>query len=302
MAESIWAKIGGAVKKGGGVVGNVLLLAPKAFIYPIRKPFASWDKMKHDAKVSLKKAVGIGIPEEEKEYDPPIQTTQASENLGVKITEQGKGKVTFLASRTLTGDIPYLTPEQLGEIEKLNGENKYSSIAIFKEENKIVIEVDVENIIKKVKKDNPNMDEKAIKNHVIKAIYGEVDRSLKDLAKITGGEFKIHTDRKLLHGIAEKLYREYDNQSKSTETVVPGEKSPESNEFITQNNMTDPLGMYHVKAGKTTSKGMELEDKLREAIGNEPSDLRFEGNVNSKTKEPSSTPALNGQERRGKGS
>ncbi|MFT4327847.1 MAG: hypothetical protein AB3P07_04525, partial [Wolbachia pipientis] len=92
-------------------IKGVFFLVPKAPIYPIKKPFASIDEMKHDAKVSLKKAVS-DVPKEEEKYDPPIKTTEASKYLGIQITKQEKGKVSFLASITLTGDIPYLSPEK----------------------------------------------------------------------------------------------------------------------------------------------------------------------------------------------
>lgn len=139
----IWAKVGVAVKKGAETTKDVLLLVSKALIYPIKKPFASLDEMKHNATVSLKGAVGMNVPEKEREYDPPIETTQASKNLGVEIRSYKSGGIKFLASKTLTGDVPYLTREQLGEIEELNKEDKYSSIAIFREENEVVIEVHV---------------------------------------------------------------------------------------------------------------------------------------------------------------
>jgi len=223
MAD-IWAKIGGAVKKGAKTTKDVLLLVPKALIYPIKKPFASLDEMKHDATVSLKEAVGMNVPEKEREYDPPIETTQASKNLGIEIISYKDGKIKFLASRTLTGDIPYLTPEQLGKIEELNKESKYSSIAIFKEENKVVIEVDVKDIIKKIKEGKSEMDEEAIKKHALEGIVKELGGNLKKLAEVTGGEFKVHTDLKLLYGIAEKLYQECDNQEEKSDMT----KSKES--------------------------------------------------------------------------
>lgn len=223
MAESIWAKIGGAVKTGVEATGRVFALVPKALIYPIKKPFASTGEMKHDATVSLKKAVGIDVPEEEREYDPPIETTQASKDLGVQITEQKKGigKVSFLVSRTLTGDIPYLNDEQLNKIKALKSE--YSNITIHREENKIVIEVDVKKIIEDIKTDSKNKGKspEEIKKLAIEEIKQKVDGNLKDLAKITGGEFKVHTDLKLLYGTAEKLYKEYDNQKQSSEAKKP---------------------------------------------------------------------------------
>ncbi|WP_338482555.1 MULTISPECIES: hypothetical protein [unclassified Wolbachia] len=254
MAESIWAKIGGAVKTGVEATGRVFALLPKALIYPIKKPFASTGEMKHDATVSLKKAVGIDVPEEEREYDPPIETTQASKDLGVQITEQKKGigKVSFLVSRTLTGDIPYLNDEQLNKIKALKSE--YSNITIHREENKIVIEINVEEIANTIKTnpDNTGKSEKEIKELVLKGIANKVDEDLKKLAKITGGEFKIHTDLKLLNGIAEKLY--YDNQKQSSDKVVKSDVGQPSETIASGEKK---WAQEAIKAGKSQSCGMQ---------------------------------------------
>ncbi len=263
MAESIWAKIGGAVKTGVEATGRVFALVPKALIYPIKKPFASTGEMKHDATVSLKKAVGIDVPEEEREYDPPIETTQASKDLGVQITEQKKGigKVSFLVSRTLTGDIPYLNDEQLNKIKALKSE--YSNITIHREENKIVIEVDVKKIIEDIKTDYKGKSPEEIKKLAIEEIKQKVDGNLKDLAKITGGEFKVHTDLKLLYGIAEKLYKEYDNQKQSSEATKPaGLTSSEGLLKAGQPSVTIASGekkwaQEAIKPGKSQSCGMQ---------------------------------------------
>lgn len=264
MAESIWAKIGGAVKTGVEATGRVFAFVPKALIYPIKKPFASTGEMKHDATVSLKKAVGIDVPEEEREYDPPIETTQASKDLGVQITEQKKGigKVSFLVSRTLTGDIPYLNDEQLNKIKALKSE--YSNITIHREENKIVIEVDVKKIIEDIKTDSKNKGKspEEIKKLAIEEIKQKVDGNLKDLAKITGGEFKVHTDLKLLYGIAEKLYKEYDNQKQSSEATKPaGLTNSEGLLKAGQPSVTIASGekkwaQEAIKPGKSQSCGM----------------------------------------------
>lgn len=290
MAESIWAKIGGAVKtgvkaagrvlalpfyeEGSETIGRAIALPFNAVIYPM-KPSSwrkSWNERWNDCKNGLSHVVtgqgddsfldrvGIGavklpvypikpsnwfksggelrhdiknggryiIGNPLEEYDPPIETTQASEDLGVQIMEQkkGTGKVTFLASRTLTGDIPYLTPERLGEIKQ-----NLPNVTIFKEENKVVIEVDVKKIIEDIKKNNPGIDEKRIKELALEKIAEGaegVGGNLKKLAKITGGEFKVHTDLKLLYGIAEKLYKEYDNQKQSLEKVVKSNQPSET--------------------------------------------------------------------------
>lgn len=252
MAESIWAKIGGAVKTGVKATVRVFALVPKALIYPIKKPFASMGEMKHDATVSLKEAFGINAPEEEKKYDPPIETTQASKNLGVEIKKQEKGKVVFLASRTLTGDIPYLNDERLREIKALKSE--YSNITIHREENKIVIEVDVKKIIEEIKNKGKSPEE--IKKLSIEEIKQKVDGNLKNLAKITGGEFKVHTDLKLLYGIAEKLYKEYDNQKQLS--------GPTSGELLRAGQPSETIASGEkkwaqeaIKAGKSQSCGIQ---------------------------------------------
>lgn len=269
MAD-IWAKIGGAVKKGVETTKDALLLVPKALIYPIKKPFASLDEMKHDAKVSLKEAVGMNVPEKEREYDPPIETTQASKNLGIEIISYKGGKIKFLASRMLVGDVSHLSPKQLGQIEAL------PNVDVFREENKVVIEVDVEKITNDVKNNSEHKGKslEEIKGLVLKRIYDEVNRNLKDLAGITGGELKVHTDRKLLHGIAGKLYREHNEQlsktaisDKSSNTMKPSEAV---NKITTQNNMTNPLKMYYLqseviteKTGKVKGQQADYEAALR---------------------------------------
>ncbi len=262
MAESIWAKIGGVVKTGVKATDRVLALVPKALIYPIEKPFASTGEMKHDATVSLKEAVGIDVPKEKREYDPPIETTQASENLGVEITEQkkGTGKVAFLASRTLTGDIPYLNDEQLGKIKV-----GLPNVTIFREENKIVIEVDVKKIIEDIKTDSKNKGKspEEIKELVLKGIANKVDEDLKKLAEITGGEFKVHTDLKLLNGIAEKLYKEYDNQKQLSGATKPAGPT-NSEELLKAGQPSETIASGEkkwaqeaIKAGKSQSCGMQ---------------------------------------------
>lgn len=230
--KSIWAKVGRTVKKGMKPIKGVLSLGPKALIYPVKKPSASTGEMKHDAKVSLKEAVGIDIPEEEKKYDPPIKITQASKDLGVEITEQkkGTGKVAFLVSRTLAGDIPYLNDEQLGKIKV-----GLPNVTIFREENKIVIEVDVEKIIQEIKDKNPGIDEKVMKKYALEGIYNKIDCDLKNLAKITGGEFKVHTDRKLLYDIAEKLYSGHDSKKQQSQEVIESMGKEKSSEKISNN-------------------------------------------------------------------
>ncbi|WP_341823554.1 hypothetical protein [Wolbachia endosymbiont (group A) of Agelastica alni] len=205
-STSILAKVGNAASGVGSFLSRGVEVLVKGAVYPIlpKNWFKSWDEMRHDIKNGGRSIIGNPL----EEYDPPIKTTQASEDLGVQITEQGKGKVAFLASRTLTGDIPYLNDKQLGKIKV-----GLPNVTIFREENKIVIEINVEEIANT----NKGKSEKEIKELVLKGIADSINGNLKNLAKITGGEFKVHTDLKLLYGIAEKLYKEYDNQKQSLE-------------------------------------------------------------------------------------
>jgi hypothetical protein len=212
----------------------------------------------------------MNVPEKEREYDPPIETTQASKNLGIEIISYKGGKIKFLASRMLVGDVSHLSPKQLGQIEAL------PNVDVFREENKVVIEVDVEKITNDVKNNSEHKGKslEEIKGLVLKRIYDEVNRNLKDLAGITGGELKVHTDRKLLHGIAGKLYREHNEQlsktaisDKSSNTMKPSEAV---NKITTQNNMTNPLKMYYLqseviteKTGKVKGQQADYEAALR---------------------------------------
>ncbi|WP_250296384.1 hypothetical protein [Wolbachia endosymbiont of Oedothorax gibbosus] len=219
------AKIGNAVSGVGNFLGRGAKALFGGIIYPIKPSnwFKSWSEMWHDMKNGGRYI--IGSPP--KEYDPPIETTQASKDLGVQITEQkkGTGKVSFLASRTLTGDIPYLNDEQLGKIK-----TDLPNVTIFRGENKIVIEINVEEIANTIKTnpDNKGKSEKEIKELVLKGIANKVEGDLKKFAKITGGEFKVHRDLKLLYGIAEKLYKEYDNQKQSLEKAVKSNQPSET--------------------------------------------------------------------------
>jgi hypothetical protein len=311
---SILAKIGNAVSGVGGFLGRGGEALGYGIIYPIQPKnwFKSFGEMRHDIKNGWNYV--IGNPTEE--YDPPIETTQASKNLGIKIISHKDGKIKFLASKTLTGDIPYLTSEQLGKIEELNKKNKYSSIAIFKEENKVVIKVDVEEITKKIKNasEHKGKSPEKIKGLIIEQIKQKVDDDLKELAKITGGELERHTDRKLLYGIAEKLYREYDEQlskaakspEQSSETAVSKKSSStmKSSETVKKEdfNMTNPLSMYCrpevIAAGKAL-KSSSREKQIKEQAKGLEGAFNLE-NVSSETAVSSSpTPSTGNNKRDG---
>ncbi|WP_264722935.1 MULTISPECIES: hypothetical protein [unclassified Wolbachia] len=248
-STSILAKVGNAASGVGSFLGRGVKVLVKGAVYPIwpKNWFKSWDEMRHDIKNGGRSIIGNPL----EEYDPPIKTTQASKDLGVEITEQkkGTGKVSFLASRTLTGDIPYLSPEQLNTIKK-----DLSNVTIFRGENKIVVEVNVKKITNDIKNDpkHKGKSEKEIKELVLKGIANKVDEDLKKLAKITGGEFKIHTDLKLLNGIAEKLY--YDNQKQSSDKVVKSDVGQPSETIASGEKK---WAQEAIKAGKSQSCGMQ---------------------------------------------
>ncbi|EEH12202.1 hypothetical protein WUni_004640, partial [Wolbachia endosymbiont of Muscidifurax uniraptor] len=128
------------------------------------------------------------------------------------------------------------------------------NITIHREENKIVIEINVEEIANTIKTnpDNTGKSEKEIKELVLKGIANKVDEDLKKLAKITGGEFKIHTDLKLLNGIAEKLY--YDNQKQSSDKVVKSDVGQPSETIASGEKK---WAQEAIKAGKSQSCGMQ---------------------------------------------
>ncbi len=305
------SKVGNAASGVGNFLGRGIGALFGGIIYPIQPKnwFKSRGEMWHDIKNGGRYIIGSPL----EEYDPPIETTQASENLGVEITEQkkGKGKVAFLASRTLTGGIPYLNDEQLGQIKK-----NLPNVTIFREENKIVIEINVEEIANTIKTnpDNKGKSKKEIEELVLKGIANKVDEDLKKLAGITGGEFKIHTDLKLLNGIAEKLYREYDNQNKPSKTPGPAQtgKSPgQSSETVTSTdelvksfNITNPNEFPFGKSKEAISpiKNMQLSERdiKKQAEGLGSTFLNFE-DASCEVIKPLSTPNVERNKGRGKG-
>ncbi|MGL9758477.1 MAG: hypothetical protein ACR5LA_06610 [Wolbachia sp.] len=244
-STSLLTRIGNTVSGVGSFLGRGVGVLAKGAVYPVwpKNWFKSRGEMWHDIKNGGRHI--INNPPEE--YDPPIETIQASKDLGVQIMEQkkGTGKVTFLASRTLTGDIPYLSPKQLGEIK-----TNLPNVTIFREENKIVIEVDVEEITNGIKDKNKGKSPEKIKELVIEAIKEEVDKDLKKLAKITGGEFKVHTDLKLLNGIAEKLYKEYDNQKQQSQEIMSSMDKEKSSEEISNNWRKKAINQESIRVGR----------------------------------------------------
>ncbi|MDD9336419.1 MAG: hypothetical protein PV345_03730 [Wolbachia sp.] len=176
----------------------------------------------HDIKNGGRHIIGKQHVEE---YNLPIDTTIASKNLGIEIIGYENGKVTLLVSRAFIGDVPYVSNEHLKKVEESNKESRYSKITVNRERNSVAIEIDVKEIIAKIKADPKN---KGKSEEEIKGIAKEVDSSMKGFAEITGGESKKHEDLKLLKGIAEKLYKEYNirEQQSKTETMSKNTKRP----------------------------------------------------------------------------
>ncbi|QKX02410.1 hypothetical protein [Wolbachia endosymbiont of Dirofilaria (Dirofilaria) immitis] len=268
MVESFWNKVGRSVKRGVKIMKDISTLPLKAFIYPIKKPSASMGEMQHDAKISLKEAAGINVSKEEKEYISPIETTEASKDLGVQVTKQGRGLVIFLVSRTLTGNIFHLTEEQLNEIEELDG--KYSSVCIDKGSNRIMITVNVEGIINDIRNDYKYRErsQEEVRQLVIDKIYGEADRNLKGVARIANGEFVTHTDRKLLYGIGKALYRE-GNRWLSEAISPTGKLMGQSSEVIASIdfNITNPNNFPYGKKSIFSMKSQQSIEKQARELG-----------------------------------
>ena len=284
----------GSKKKSflGNVVGKVgagLKIAGKVTVYlldPRHWPRRS-GRIQHDVKNVVRSVQN----KEQKPYDPPIKLEKDSKKLGIQVINQGKGEVSFVASRTFMWDISQISDEQIEQIKELN--NDYLKITVEPKENRVTITIDVEKIINDIKADpkNEGKSPEEIKNLAIGRIIKQVDGSLKEIAKITGGELDKYADLKLIRGIAEKLYREYDaekQQKVSSEHAVP-QKNPQGEEkavkrtdqelseslmqteqvkkMQTEGNMTNPNQMYCSK--ENIAKAPVKESS--EAIEKQPS-------------------------------
>lgn len=267
--KSIWAKVTGVVKTGSKIAGKLLLLIPKAAIYPAKKPLATMGEAKHDAVVSIKESVGIKVPEEKKKYDPPILMSKGTKYFSViiKSCEKGRG-IAFEASRTFIGDIPYLTDAQLEKIKAV-----LPNVSIFRKENKIIIEIDVEqivtdqNLLDEVRKELGKHGRKVSEEHIKQlAVAIEIDRNFKAVAKITGGELKEHTDKKWLYTMAGKLLSSQDTekQQKPSESISPfhDEKSSEIIEYLSskRNSLEALEHIGQELLGATSSPPQGCED------------------------------------------
>lgn len=302
-STSILAKVGNPASGVGSFLGRGAKVLAKGAVFPIwpKNWFKSWGRMRHGIKNGGRSIIGTPL----EEYDPPIKTTQASEDLGIQITKQGEGKVSFLVSRTLTGDIPYLSPEQLNQIEAC-----LPNITIFREGNKIKVEVKVgiKKIIEDIKTDSKNKGKspEEIKKLALQGIADSINGELKELAGITGGEFKVHKDLKLLYGAAKELYRKYDNQNKPSKTgKSPGQSSENvtsTDELVKSFNITNPNEFPFGKSKEAISpiKNMQLseQDIKKQVEGLGSTFLNFEG-ASGKVIKPLSTPDVERNKGRG---
>lgn len=225
------------------VIRSVEVTWPVKFTLPLVAYPKNWRKsfgeIWHDFKNGLRGL--INSPPEE--YNPPISMSEDSRSVGITVESYEKGVYVLLKMpRSRIGDIPYLTDEQLEEIEK-----KLPNVLIFRGENKIVMKINVKQIVtdhellKKIREEfGPNVSEEAIKTL---AIAREIDRNFKELAKITRGELGNDTDPKLFYDTAQALYSKHiEQQEKSAEAVTP------------QNNQLSKEILKHV--GKVLSKTM----------------------------------------------
>lgn len=209
-----------AAKKGGKFVGNVLFLPVRATMYLFnpRNLFNSWDQVKHDASNALGEIVGIP----KKQYRSPIEMLQSSRDFGVE-ADVRDGKLSFSASRTLTGDIPNLSRKQVDEIEK-----KYD-ITVNRGKNTISLNLSVEKIVEEARSER--LSEKEVRTLAIEEIADKIGQNLKGLGKITGGLFSTYKDSRLMYSIGRRLYEDYEETTRvvtliDNPSVVPHINKP----------------------------------------------------------------------------
>ncbi|WP_341808877.1 hypothetical protein [Wolbachia endosymbiont (group E) of Neria commutata] len=218
----------------------------------LSKPSLGW--VWHDIKNGGRYIIGMPL-EEYTQFAKDVQEgiTQASKNLAVKVklVDYKKGKMIFEASRVL-GDASRLTSEQLDKIKK-----GLPNVTVDKGRNEVTIEVDVDAIINDIKADpeNKGKSEKEIRKLATARIEQEVDSSLKKFGEISGGEFKYHTDKKLLRAIGETLYR--GSVSKEKPVEKPAESVTRLNEKPLQD--LDPSKTETLRSGDK----QELSEALR---------------------------------------
>ncbi|WP_168463820.1 hypothetical protein [Wolbachia endosymbiont of Ctenocephalides felis wCfeT] len=249
--ESIWARICGVIKSGATTVAKVgwrvVVVTGKGLIYPAKKGnwFKSWDRVKHDIKNGFRRIIG----KEELPYRPPIKNTGSSKKHSFCVVDQAKdGRVVSMASRTLTGDIPYLSNEKLGQIEK-----EFPDITIDRAGNKILIKFDVEEIVKSVEDDpnNKGKSKKEIRELTLKKIEERIGGNLKGLARIAGGEFKKYEDREWLRGNAINLLRGYENrkQQEASEALTPNQGVQPAQGGPSEAIRQNPVGVQPAQGG-----------------------------------------------------
>lgn len=242
--ESIWSKMGELAKPIAKGVGRAAKVGAKATIYPARptnwrKP---WSHLWHDMKNAGLYIIRKPPLEEFKPSASLLQaesTTQDSKDLDVQIesVDYKDGRMIFEAARVSLGDIFHLTNEQLNQIKQLNGISKYSNVNINRAGGKIMIGVDVKEIIDAIKNDpdHKGKSEEEIRGLAIARIEQEVDSCLKKVGGITGGLFERNTDLKLLDAIGKALYEKSVTKKESIEKpskVIKQLKTPGPSETL----------------------------------------------------------------------
>lgn len=215
--QSFFAGFGEKIMQGVKIVGEEV----KFFLNPMHAGYSK-HRIMHEVKQAFYRA--LGKPTED--YDPPTELEPNSECFGIKLTGEGGGYLGFKASDTLINSIAEISDEQIDKVNALNDENKNFNIVIDRVAKKIVIEIDVEEIINGITTDpdNKGKSEEEIKRLVIGKIIEEADSGLKELAGIVGGEFKKYADSQLLTGIGKKLYQ---SSEKKDESKSPAENPTE---------------------------------------------------------------------------
>ncbi|MBD0390993.1 hypothetical protein IC220_00735 [Wolbachia endosymbiont of Pentalonia nigronervosa] len=252
QSQSFLVGLGKKIMQGVKIVGEEV----KFFLNPMHAGYSK-HRIMHEVKQAFYRA--LGKPTED--YDPPTELEPNSECFGIKLTGEGGGYLGFKASDTLINSIAGISDEQIDKVNALNDENKNFNIVIDRVAKKIVIEIDVEEIINGITTDPDNKGkiEEEIKRLVIGKIIEEADSGLKELAGIVGGEFKKYADSQLLTGIGKKLYQ---SSEKKDESKSPAEENPTkpkkqsfgSSEIVSKPNVNKTEEMLHATNSQDTQQ------------------------------------------------
>lgn len=240
--------------------------------------------------------------EDKKNYLPPIKISSVGKDLSIRITEEGEGIIKFQASRILIGDISKLNKQTIEQIT-----NDYVKITPEYEEGEIVVTIDVKKIFDEVQNNNPGKSSDEIKKLITKKIEEKVDSTMKDIAKVCGGEFERYKENSLVTGIAQKLYQDHSNNISLNKEKTPSKSEPISSVIHEPRirdedfSVTDPekfpkdsrqkkKNTNEFSCSNTTSTIIDKE--IKESL-NGLKEMKEDGgkNIGKTTFTPSSTPA-----------